>query len=106
MEMGAEANTIQGLSGIGHLITTAISKHSRNRSVGFQLAQGVTLEQILNKMKMVAEGVETTKSVYRLKQKYRVSMPITEQIYQVLFNNKNPQKAITDLMTRTLKDED
>ena len=106
VEMGAESDTFLGLSGIGDLITTAISKHSRNRSVGFQLAQGVTLEQILNKMKMVAEGVETTKSVYRLKQKYRVSMPITEQIYQVLFNNKNPQKAITDLMTRTLKDED
>jgi len=104
--MGADPNTFNGLSGIGDLITTAFSTHSRNRYVGYQLGKGKKLPDILASMTMVAEGVKTTKSIYQLKKQKNVLMPITEQIYQVLFNDKSPQQAIYDLMTRELKEED
>lgn len=104
--MGAEPNTFNGLSGIGDLITTAFSSHSRNRHVGLQLGKGHKLSEILSSMNMVAEGVKTTKSIYHLKELRGVSMPITEEIYRVLFENKPPEGAIRDLMTRELKEED
>ncbi len=104
--MGANPETFLGLSGIGDLITTAMSKHSRNRYVGFEIGSGKTLNQILETMKMVAEGVDSTISVYALSKKYDVEMPITEQVHEVLFNEKNPLEAIKSLMTRTLKKED
>lgn len=104
--MGADPNTFNGLSGIGDLITTAFSTHSRNRYVGFELGKGRKLAEILTSMTMVAEGVRTTKSIYQLKKQKKVSMPITEQIYQVLFADKPPKQAIYDLMTRELKEED
>lgn len=103
--LGADPHTFSGLSGIGDLITTAISQHSRNRFVGFQLGKMNTLDDILKSMNMVAEGVYTTKAIYDLKNKLNVEMPITEEIYNVLFNNKSPKSALTDLMTRELKDE-
>ena len=106
VRLGANPQTFNGLSGIGDLITTAFSEHSRNRYVGVMLGKGNKLPEILGSMKMVAEGVLTTKSIYHLKNKLQVSMPITDEIYQVLFDEKPPEKAIYDLMTRNLKEED
>ena len=104
--MGAQQMTFAGLSGIGDLIVTCISRHSRNRYVGEEIGKGRTLKQVLESMVMVAEGVRTTKSVYDLAQKHHVTMPISEQVYRVLFENKDPKKAVYDLMTRDPKMED
>jgi len=105
VKMEANPHTFSGLSGIGDLITTCTSKHSRNRFVGEQIAKGKTLSQILDSMAMVSEGVKTTQSAYFLSKKYSVDMPITTEIYEVLFNNKDPRKAVMDLMTRDAKSE-
>ena len=82
-----------------------ISKYSRNRFVGEQIGKGKTLNQVLKEMTMVAEGVRTTKSAYQLSIRHKVEMPITEQIYKVLFEDKQPQQAIAELMTRDPKSE-
>lgn len=103
--MGARAETFLGLSGIGDLITTATSKHSRNRYVGYEIGKGRILKDIVAGMDMVAEGVATTDSVHRLAQRMNVEMPIAEQVYRVLYEDKAPLQAITDLMTRDLKAE-
>jgi glycerol-3-phosphate dehydrogenase (NAD(P)+) len=103
--MGARQETFSGLSGIGDLIVTCMSKHSRNRYVGEQIGRGKKLEDILREMVMVAEGVKTTRSVYQLMNKYNVEMPISEQIYKVLFEDKPPINAVGDLMSRDLKEE-
>jgi glycerol-3-phosphate dehydrogenase (NAD(P)+) len=103
--MGANANTFSGLSGIGDLFVTANSEHSRNRFVGKKIGLGIKLSQILSNMNMVAEGVKTTKSVYDLSIKLNIEMPICEQVYKVLFEEKCPKDAITDLMNRPLIDE-
>jgi glycerol-3-phosphate dehydrogenase (NAD(P)+) len=103
--MGAQALTFAGLSGIGDLVTTCSSRHSRNRFVGEQIGQGRKLAAILDDMTMVAEGVETTRSGYALAEKYQVEMPITSEVYQVLFKDKPPEEAVNDLMGRTLKAE-
>ncbi|MGD8921685.1 MAG: NAD(P)H-dependent glycerol-3-phosphate dehydrogenase [Candidatus Zixiibacteriota bacterium] len=103
--MGAQAETFAGLSGIGDLVTTCFSRHSRNRYVGEHIARGEKLPAILNQLKMVAEGVETTRSGRELARIHNVEMPITEQIYQVLFEDKTPSTAIEDLMGRDLKPE-
>ena len=104
-KLGAKRETFAGLSGLGDLVTTCISKYSRNRFVGEQIAKGKTLSQVLKEMTMVAEGVKTTKSAYQLSLKYKVEMPITEQVYKVLFEDKQPQHAIGELMTRDPKSE-
>lgn len=103
--MKAQPETFLGLSGIGDLITTATSQHSRNRYVGYEIGKGRKLKDILAEMKMVAEGVATTRSVYRLAQKLGVEMPIVRQVYQALYEDKDPRQAITELMTRELKSE-
>jgi len=103
--LNAEPETFSGLSGIGDLITTAISTHSRNRYVGYQLGKGKKLNEILQEMVMIAEGVVTTKNIRELKEKLNISMPITEEMYQLLFNDKEPSKALFDLMNRELKNE-
>ncbi len=103
--MGAQAETFYGLSGLGDLVTTAISQHSRNRYVGFEIGKGIKLPDILANMKAVAEGVATTRSVHALSQKLQIEMPITDQIYEVLFKGKSPKQAIVDLMTRSPKSE-
>lgn len=103
--MGARQETFAGLSGIGDLIVTCMSKHSRNRHVGEQIGRGRKLDDILNEMVMVAEGVKTTRSVHQLMQKYDVEMPISEQVYEVLFKRKSPRKAVRGLMTRDPKEE-
>lgn len=103
--MGADAQTFAGLSGMGDLITTCLSKHSRNRAVGERLAQGMTVEEALAASPMVAEGVRTTKSAHALAEKHNVEMPITRQVYRVLFEGADPREAVTQLMTRDAKSE-
>jgi glycerol-3-phosphate dehydrogenase (NAD(P)+) len=103
--MGAEARTFYGLSGMGDLVLTCTGELSRNRNVGFKIGQGMKLPKILAEMKTVAEGVNTAKSAYQLAQKHQVKMPIVEQIYAVLFQNKDPREAVTDLMERVTGDE-
>jgi glycerol-3-phosphate dehydrogenase (NAD(P)+) len=105
LKLGAESSTFMGLSGIGDLIVTCMSRLSRNRFVGEEIGKGKTLKQVLAEMKMVAEGVATTKSTRELAQKYGVELPITEQVYKVLFKGKNPHLATEKLMTRGLKHE-
>lgn len=105
IKMGAERETFAGLSGIGDLIVTCLSKHSRNRFVGEEIGKGRSLNEILSEMKMVAEGVKTATSVHQLVKKYEVEMPISEIMYKVLFKDLNPVQAVRALMTRDLKDE-
>ncbi len=105
IKMGAEAKTFSGLSGLGDLVTTCTSPYSRNRLVGEQIGKGKTLVQIKKHMRMVAEGVPTAKSVYMLSKKFSIEMPITEQVYAVLYKNKNPLSAVKYLMTRSKKEE-
>ncbi|MEE9189616.1 MAG: NAD(P)H-dependent glycerol-3-phosphate dehydrogenase [Candidatus Neomarinimicrobiota bacterium] len=105
VKMGADPETFFGLSGIGDLIATCLSLHSRNRYVGEEIGKGRKLDDILAGMKMVAEGVKTTISVRQLREKFGVSMPISRAIDRVLFFDENPNKAVTSLMTRDLRDE-
>ena len=103
--MGAKATTFSGISGLGDLVTTCFSPYSRNRSVGEQIGKGKCLADIRRQMKMVAEGVPTAKSAHCLSRKLGVEMPITEQIYSVLYKEKSPIKAVKELMTREKKAE-
>ena len=103
--MGAEPLTFAGLSGIGDLVVTCMSQHSRNRFVGDEIGKGKTLKQVLSEMVMVAEGVKTTKSAFDLAKKFKVEMPITDEVYKKLFEEKNPKEAVFDLMTRGAKQE-
>lgn len=105
VRMGANPLTLTGLAGMGDLVLTCTGGLSRNRMVGVKLGQGMTLKQVLADMNMVAEGVKTSQSIYNLSQKLDVEMPISEQVYQVLYQDKSPQDAVHDLMTRTLKPE-
>ena len=105
LAMGARPETFTGLSGMGDLIVTCMSKHSRNRYVGEQLGKGKKLKQILKSMEMVAEGVETSRSASQLAKKYDVETPITNEVYKILFEDKDPIKATNDLMTRGMKME-
>lgn len=103
--MGGQRSTFFGLAGIGDLIVSCTSRHGRNRAVGEKLGRGLSLEQILAEMEMVAEGVRTTKAVARLMDKHGVEMPICREVFNVLYEGKKPVKALHDLMTRSLKDE-
>jgi len=103
--LGARAATFAGLAGIGDLITTCTSRHSRNRFVGEQIGRGKNLNEILAEMEMVAEGVKTTEAAARLAEQSNVEMPITAEVHQVLFENKPAARALGDLMTRELKPE-
>ena len=104
--LGAKKETFAGLTGIGDLIVTCLSKHSRNRFVGEEIGKGKTLEQILSEMVMVAEGVKTTRSTRDLSQKLGIEMPITDAVFSVLFENKMPKQAVAELMGRTMKEEE
>lgn len=103
--LGARPETFSGLSGIGDVIVTCMSKYSRNRYVGEQIGKGKKLKEILAEMEMVAEGVPTAKSVYLLSQKTKVDVPICTEVYKVLYEDKDPILATTDLMTRQPKEE-
>jgi glycerol-3-phosphate dehydrogenase (NAD(P)+) len=105
LAMGARQETFAGLTGLGDLVTTCISPKGRNRSFGERIGKGQTTKQALEANESVVEGVATCKSVVALEEKYRVEMPITRAIHEVLFENKPVQKAIADLMKRQLKAE-
>lgn len=103
--LGADERTFTGLSGIGDLIVTCASKHSRNRHVGEKLGQGMNLEQILSEMVMVAEGVPTVKAVYEKAQELEVTMPILEAVYKTIYEDADARKMVEELMVRNLKEE-
>lgn len=103
--MGARAQTFAGLSGIGDLIVTCASRHSRNWRAGFSLAGGASLAQTLTEIGMAVEGVDTAKTALSLARKYKIEMPIVEEINKVLFEGKPPKAAVVDLMQREPKDE-
>lgn len=104
-EMGARALTFAGLTGVGDLIVTCTSKHSRNRKAGILLGQGKPLEEVLREVGMVVEGVRTTRGAFNLALKHHVEMPIVEQAYQVLFEGADPLQAVKNLMERGRKHE-
>ncbi|MEA3468433.1 MAG: NAD(P)H-dependent glycerol-3-phosphate dehydrogenase [Thermodesulfobacteriota bacterium] len=103
--MGADPVTFSGLSGLGDLVLTCTGDLSRNRTVGLKLGQGKKLPEILDEMEMVAEGVKTTKSVHDLVSRMKVEMPILDQVYEILYNEKDCSTAVIDLLTRELKVE-
>ncbi|NLO19420.1 MAG: NAD(P)-dependent glycerol-3-phosphate dehydrogenase [Ignavibacteria bacterium] len=103
--LGANPATFSGLSGLGDLYVTCSSKHSRNRFVGEQIGKGKKLSEIINEMEMIAEGVSTTESAFALSRKHKVEMPITENVYNILFEGLKPLEAINRLMSRESKRE-
>lgn len=103
--MGAKPETFYGLSGLGDLATTCFNPQSRNRTVGEALGRGKTIKSILSSMNMVAEGVETAQAVYKLSRRKKLDMPITREIYQIIYKNKKPHRAVKDLMSRSAKAE-
>jgi len=103
--MGAKKDTFYGLSGLGDLTTTCISKYSRNHHFGEEIGKGKSLKEALKETEMVVEGVATTESAYELAKKHKVEMPIISEIYKVLYENKDPKKGVHDLMTRSPREE-
>ena len=105
VRLGAHPSTLAGLAGLGDLVLTCTGQLSRNRQVGVELGRGKKIEEITSQTRMVAEGVRTTEAIYSISQKMQVSMPITEQVYKVLYENHDPRSAILELMSRELKEE-
>jgi glycerol-3-phosphate dehydrogenase (NAD(P)+) len=105
LHLGANPRTFTGLAGFGDLVLTCTGNLSRNYTVGIKLGQGKKLQQILDEMHMVAEGVKTAKSVYNFSRKLGVEMPICDEIYHILYEDLEPKEALYRLMTRTLKQE-
>lgn len=103
--MGAKQETLNGLTGIGDLIVTCQSEHSRNRKAGMLMGQGMTMDEATREVKMVVEGVYSAKAALALAKKYYVTMPIIEQVNLVLFENKSAKDAVTDLMLRDKRAE-
>jgi len=103
--LGARAQTFAGLAGLGDLVTTCISPHGRNRRLGELIGKGMSAEEASKTMNSVVEGVATTESVVALAKRYQVQMPITEAVYQVIFEGKSPRQAIHELMVREPKGE-
>jgi glycerol-3-phosphate dehydrogenase (NAD(P)+) len=105
VRLGAQADTLFGLAGVGDLITTCSSRLSRNRHVGEELGRGRPLQRILDEMVMVAEGVPTTRAVYQLSRHLGIDMPITRQVHAVLFEQRDPREVVVELMSRQPKSE-
>lgn len=105
MAMGGKLETFAGLSGIGDLIVTCTSKHSRNRNAGYLLGKGYTTKEAMDQVKQVVEGVYSAKAAYELAKKYNVSMPIVEEVNAVLFEGKTAKTALADLLTRDKRRE-
>jgi glycerol-3-phosphate dehydrogenase (NAD(P)+) len=105
LRLGANPRTFTGLAGVGDLLLTCTGDLSRNHTVGKKIGEGMKLSQILGDMRMVAEGVKTAKSVYNLSRKLGVEMPISHEIYHILYDDESPRKALQNLMTRDLKHE-
>jgi len=106
LAMGADSVTFAGLAGIGDLVVTCMSRHSRNRYLGEQIGRGRSLEEVQSEMKMIAEGVRTTRAVSELARRYDVEMPITDAVHDILFDGKRPADAVAELMSREARDED
>lgn len=103
--LGAKEKTFSGLSGLGDIVTTCFSPESRNRYVGEQLGKGKSIKDILSSMNMIAEGVETVKAVHKLSLKKEVIMPITKEVYEIIYRGRNPKTAVAALMNRKLQRE-
>ncbi len=103
--MGGNFRTFYGLSGLGDLMATCFSKHSRNRRVGEHLGRGQTLQQITSAMQMVAEGVPTTKSAYECARTLNIDTPIIDEVYALLYQKKTPARAMQELLERDQKAE-
>jgi glycerol-3-phosphate dehydrogenase (NAD(P)+) len=103
--MGGKPATFSGLAGMGDLVLTCTGGLSRNRTLGTRLGRGEKLEDIMQGAKTVAEGVKTAKAARDLARKYGIEMPIVDEVYQLLYENKDPKRAVKDLMTRELKGE-
>lgn len=106
IKMGGEPKTIYGLTGLGDLIVTCMSNHSRNRRAGILIGQGKTIEEARQEIGMTIESIDNIKTAYKLSKKYNVEMPIVNTVYKVLFENLDAKQAIADLMTRNPKFED
>lgn len=105
MKMGGKAESFAGLTGIGDLIVTCASVHSRNRRAGYLIGQGRTMQEAMDEVKMVVEGVHSAKAALKLSEKYEVSMPIVEAVNQVLFEDKKAADAVRELMLRVGRTE-
>ena len=105
IKMGAKAETLSGLTGIGDLIVTCESRHSRNRKAGMLIGQGYTMKQAMDEVKMVVEGVYSAKAAIALAKKYGVDMPIIEEVNRVLFEDKPAKEAVRELMMRDRRAE-
>ena len=105
IQMGARFETLYGLSGMGDLIVTCASVHSRNRKAGYLMGQGYTMEEAMKEVQMVVEGVYSAKAAKQLAEKYQVEMPIVEEVNKVLFEGKSAKAAVMDLMLRDKKVE-
>ena len=105
IKMGGKPETFYGLTGIGDLIVTCASMHSRNRKAGYLMGRGYTMEEAMKEVQMVVEGVYSAKAALELSRKYQVEMPIVEQVNKVLFENKNEEEAVKELMLRDKKIE-
>ena len=105
VKLGAKESTFNGLSGIGDLMVTCFSNHSRNRFVGERIGKGEKVKDIIEKMSMVSEGINTSKAVYKLSKKYKIELPICESVYKILFENLDPLNAVKNLINRNLSSE-
>lgn len=105
VKMGGQQSTFFGLTGLGDLIVTCFSRHSRNRAIGEKIGRGKSVPEAEQEIVMVAEGVKTTKAAYELAKQYEIEVPIIEQVYQVIYEGKPPKKAVQELMTREAKPE-
>ena len=105
VKMGGRIESFTGLTGIGDLIVTCASVHSRNRKAGYLIGKGLTMQEAMDEVKMVVEGVYSAKAAARLAEKYEVSMPIVEEVNNVLFEEKSPAQAVDDLMQRESRSE-
>ncbi len=103
--LGAKPETFAGLAGVGDLVLTCTGRLSRNRYVGYELGKGRQLEEIVKGMKMIAEGITTTLSGWQLAQKNKTDMPICEQVFNILYEGKDPRSALQNLMSRKLREE-
>ena len=105
LKMGGRIETFSGLTGIGDLIVTCASVHSRNRKAGYLMGQGMSMQEAMDEVKMVVEGVYSAKAAAKLAEKYGVSMPIVDEVNAVLFDGKSPAEAVNDLMMRESRSE-
>ena len=104
--MGADSNTLYGLSGLGDLIVTCLSEHSRNRKAGKLIGQGKTIEETKQEVGMTIESIDNIEVAKALSEKLNISMPIVDAVYDILYNNLDPNEAVKMLMTRDKKEED